>query len=82
LKPDQEYFLAIAQRMHEPRAVLYWRQSGKIVAFVFACLWDKIYDECMDSITRRARSAFYFYTLRDIHLMALQQGLKFTIAIH
>ncbi len=44
----KEYFLAIAQRMHEHARFFIWRQSGKIVAFSFCLVCgDKIYDECI-----------------------------------
>ena len=75
----KEYFLAIAQRMHEHARFFIWRQSGKIVAFSFCLVCgDKIYDECIGLDYSVALGLhLYFYTLRDIVSWALQQGLKY-----
>src|SRR5213083_1152940 len=75
----KEYFLAIAQQMHEHARFFIWRQSGKIVAFSFCLVCgDKIYDECIGLDYSVALSLhLYFYTLRDIISWALQQGLKY-----
>ena len=75
----KEYFLAIAQRMHEHARFFIWRQSGKIVAFSFCLVCgDKIYDECIGLDYSVALGLhLYFYTLRDIISWALQQGLKY-----
>src|SRR5437773_7357707 len=72
----KEYFLAIAQRMHEHARFFIWRQSGKIVAFSFCLVCgDKIYDECIGLDYSVALGLhLYFYTLRDIVSWALQQG--------
>jgi len=75
----KEYFLAIAQRMHEHARFFIWRQSGEIVAFSFCLVCgDKIYDECIGLDYSVALGLhLYFYTLRDIVSWALQQGLKY-----
>ena len=75
----KEYFLAIAQRMHEHARFFIWRQSGKIIAFSFCLVCgDKIYDECIGLDYSVALGLhLYFYTLRDIISWALQQGLKY-----
>ncbi len=75
----KEYFLAIAQQMHEHARFFIWRRSGKIVAFSFCLVCgDKIYDECIGLDYSVALGLhLYFYTLRDIISWALQQGLKY-----
>jgi len=61
-----------------PRALLVWRQSGKIVAFSFCLVCgDAIYDECIGLDYSVALDLhLYFYTLRDIISWTLQHGLK------
>ncbi len=75
----KEYFLAIAQQMHEHARFFIWRRSGKIVAFSFCLVCgDKIHDECIGLDYSVALGLhLYFYTLRDIISWALQQGLKY-----
>src|SRR5216117_167541 len=75
----KEYFLAIAQRMHEHARFFIWRQSGKIVAFSFCLVCgDKIYDECIGLDYSVALDLhLYFYTLRDIISWALRERLKY-----
>lgn len=73
----KDYFRSLSQRMPERVRFFIWRSEGKVIAFS-CCLvhGGKIYDECLGlDYTVALDLHLYFYTLRDVLIWAMNQGL-------
>jgi hypothetical protein len=76
-KLTPQYFCRLGREMPERTRFFVWRQEGKAIAFSLCLVHNgTIYDEYLGMDYRVAFDLnLYFYTLRDIIIWALEQGL-------